>query len=89
VVSNPARGMDVCICFSVFSYVGTGLCDGLITRPKESWQQGRIKGFVGPRHFSSLRPFGDSKKYYWKYSVLSIIRANGGGRDARIIEKHG
>jgi hypothetical protein len=23
--------------------------------------KGRIKGFVGPRHFSSLRPFGDSK----------------------------
>jgi hypothetical protein len=23
--------------------------------------KGRIKGFVGPRHFSSLGPFGDSK----------------------------
>jgi hypothetical protein len=23
--------------------------------------QGRIKGFVGTRHFSSLSPFGDSK----------------------------
>jgi hypothetical protein len=24
-------------------------------------RQGRIKVFVGPRHFSSLGPFGDSK----------------------------
>jgi hypothetical protein len=25
------------------------------------YDQGRIKGFVGPRHFSSLGTFGDSK----------------------------
>jgi hypothetical protein len=36
---NPARGMDVCICFCVaLSCVGRGLCDGLITRPKVSYQ---------------------------------------------------
>jgi hypothetical protein len=28
---------------------------------KKLYRQGRIKGFVGPRHFSSLGPFGDSK----------------------------
>jgi hypothetical protein len=39
-VSNPARGMDVCLlCFCVvLSYVGRGLCDELITRPKGSYQ---------------------------------------------------
>jgi hypothetical protein len=34
--SNPARGMDVFV--SVLSCVGRGLCDGLITRPKESYR---------------------------------------------------
>jgi hypothetical protein len=28
---------------------------------EKSFAQVRIKGFVGPRHFSSLDPFGDSK----------------------------
>jgi hypothetical protein len=37
--SNPARGMDVCLLclYVVMSYVGRGLCDGLITRPEESY----------------------------------------------------
>jgi hypothetical protein len=37
-VSNPARGMDVCLLclYVVLSCVGRGLCDGLITRPEES-----------------------------------------------------
>jgi hypothetical protein len=30
--SNPVGSMDVCLCLS-----GTGLCDGLITRPEESY----------------------------------------------------
>jgi hypothetical protein len=35
--------------------------------------QGPIKGFVGPRHFSSLGPFGDSKTIVGTtvYSLLS------------------
>jgi hypothetical protein len=45
--------------------------------------QGRIKGFIGPRYFWR------HEKYCWNFSVLSIIQANGGGGDARIIEKHG
>jgi hypothetical protein len=32
--SNPTGGMDVCLC-CVLS--GRGLCDGLITRPEESY----------------------------------------------------
>jgi hypothetical protein len=39
--SNPARGMDFfCIGFLyvALSCVGTGLCEELITRPKESYQ---------------------------------------------------
>jgi hypothetical protein len=38
--SNPAEGMDVCLLclYVVLSCVGTGLCDGLITRPKESYR---------------------------------------------------
>jgi hypothetical protein len=49
---------------------------------------GRIKGFVGPKHFTSLGPFGDWENYFWNYGVLSIIRDNGGGGNARITEKH-
>jgi hypothetical protein len=39
-VSNPARGMDVCLLclYVVLSCVGRGLCDGLITRPEESYR---------------------------------------------------
>jgi hypothetical protein len=35
--------------------------------------QGRIKGFVGPRHFSSLGPFGDTRNIFETtvYSLLS------------------
>jgi hypothetical protein len=38
--SNPARDMDVCLlCICVvLSCVGRGLCDGLITRPEESYR---------------------------------------------------
>jgi hypothetical protein len=37
---NPARGMNVCLlCFYVMlSCIGGGLCDGLITRPDESYR---------------------------------------------------
>jgi hypothetical protein len=38
--SNPAEGMDVCLLclYVVLSCVGRGLCDGLITRPEESYR---------------------------------------------------
>jgi hypothetical protein len=38
--SNPAESMDVCpLClYVVLPCVGTGLCDGLITRPEESYR---------------------------------------------------
>jgi hypothetical protein len=36
--SNPYYGMDVSSLCAVLSCVGTGLCDGLITRPKESYR---------------------------------------------------
>jgi hypothetical protein len=37
--SNPTEGMDVCLLclYVVLSYVGRGLCDGLITHPEESY----------------------------------------------------
>jgi hypothetical protein len=37
--SNPARGMAVCLLclYVVLSCEGRGLCDGLITRPEESY----------------------------------------------------
>jgi hypothetical protein len=38
---NPARGMDVCVLcvYVMLSCVGRGLCcDGLITRPEESYR---------------------------------------------------
>jgi len=34
--SNPAEGMDVCVLF-VMGFVGSGLCDGLITRSEETY----------------------------------------------------
>jgi hypothetical protein len=39
-VSNPAEGMDVCLLcvYVVLSCIGRGLCDGLITRPEESYR---------------------------------------------------
>jgi hypothetical protein len=38
--SNLAWGMDVCLLclYVVLSCVGRGLCDGLITRPEESYR---------------------------------------------------
>jgi hypothetical protein len=38
--SNPDRSMDVCLLYLyvVLSCVGKGLCDGLITRPEESYR---------------------------------------------------
>jgi hypothetical protein len=38
--SNPAQGMDTCLLclYVVLSCVGRGLCDGLITRPEESYR---------------------------------------------------
>jgi hypothetical protein len=37
--SNPAQGMDVCLLclYVVLPCVGRGLCDGMITRPEESY----------------------------------------------------
>jgi hypothetical protein len=43
------------------------------------WRRAGLR--VGPRHWRL-------EKYCWNYSVLSIIRANGGVGDAWIIEKH-
>jgi hypothetical protein len=39
-VSNPARGIEVCLLYLhvVLFCVGTGLCDGLITRPEEYYR---------------------------------------------------
>jgi hypothetical protein len=38
--SNPAWDMDVCLLclYVVLSCIGRGLCDGLITRPEESYR---------------------------------------------------
>jgi hypothetical protein len=38
--SNIAEGMDVCLLclYIVLSCAGRGLCDGLITRPEESYR---------------------------------------------------
>jgi hypothetical protein len=38
--SNPARGINVCLLclYVVLSCIGRGLCDGLITRPGESYR---------------------------------------------------
>ena len=38
--SNPTGGMEVCREFCVLS--GRGLCDGLITRPEESYRPWRV-----------------------------------------------
>jgi hypothetical protein len=51
--------------------------------------QGRIKGFVGPRHFSSLSPLGDSKSIVGTTVYCRLSGLMEGGGDARIIEKNG
>ena len=38
--SNPTGSMDVCCEYCVLS--GRGLCDGLITRPEESYRSWRV-----------------------------------------------
>jgi hypothetical protein len=44
--SNPTGGMDVCCECCVMS--GRGLCDGLITRPEESYRLWREHCIVTP-----------------------------------------
>jgi hypothetical protein len=47
--------------------------DGRRMEPAQDRVQGRIKGFIFPRHFSSLGPFGDSRSIVGttEYSRLS------------------
>ena len=40
--SNPNGGMDVCLFFECCVLSGRGLCDGLITRPEESYRLWRV-----------------------------------------------
>jgi hypothetical protein len=40
--SNLARGMDVCLLWVLCVLSGRGLCDGLITRPEESYRLWRV-----------------------------------------------
>jgi hypothetical protein len=40
--SNPTRSMDVCLLYSVCVLSGTGLCDGPIPRPEESYRLWRL-----------------------------------------------
>jgi hypothetical protein len=49
--SNPAKGMNVCLLclYVVLSCVGIGLCDGLITRPEESYRVSCICVIKKPR----------------------------------------
>jgi hypothetical protein len=53
---NKLRGCELDSC-------GLGLVpvSGACERYSEASWQGRIKGFLGSRHFSSLGPLGDSK----------------------------
>jgi hypothetical protein len=50
--TKPAEGMDVCLLYLnvVLSCVGTGLCDGLITRPEEDKAQSGLSA-MGRKHF--------------------------------------
>jgi hypothetical protein len=36
--SNPAEGVDVLLLYMLYGCVGSGLCDGLINRPEESYR---------------------------------------------------
>ena len=40
--SNPTRGMEVCLFCVCYVLSGRGLCDGLITRPEESYRLWRV-----------------------------------------------
>jgi hypothetical protein len=54
-VSNPDRGMDVCLRFSVFvlSCVGRGLGAGLIPRPRSPTKC--LKGFISKKKIRRLK----------------------------------
>jgi hypothetical protein len=57
--SNPDEGMDVCLLclYVVLSCVGRGLCDGLITRPEESY---RVSVCVGDQETPKREAEGPS-----------------------------
>jgi hypothetical protein len=58
-----------------FSFSTKILYEFLTSQYVPSYDQGRIKGFVETRHFSSLGPFGDSKSIVLTtvYSRLSEL----------------
>jgi hypothetical protein len=78
--SNPARSMDVCLLclYAVLSCVGRGLCDGLITRPEESyrvsvcvWSRNPEKG--GQRSVLDYKRLWIIKKIIDKMAVCPIL----------------
>jgi hypothetical protein len=75
-VSNPARGMDVCLLclYVVLSCVGRGLCDGLITRPEEPY---RVSNCVIKKPQCVVEANLSSEETpNKKYFVLDIIKGN-------------
>jgi hypothetical protein len=68
--------MDVCLLciYVVLSCVGRGLCDGLITRPEESYRVSVCVITETPKGAlcSSWEPTGKWMSQYW-YSLLSRV----------------
>jgi hypothetical protein len=81
---NPARGMDVCLLclYVVLSCVGRGLCDGLITRPEESycvsncvWSQKSEKGpYVPVGNRRKMNEWWMKRPNSQNVYVISIIK---------------
>ena len=83
--SNPIGGMDVCECF-VLS--GRGLCDGLITRPEESYRERMcvcvcVCVCVLSRNFNSEEAQAIKKKVLTNYTLFgtSLMEASVGGQN--------
>jgi hypothetical protein len=73
--SNPAQGMDVCLLclYVVFSCVGRGLCDGLITRPEESHRVCLIVCVITETSKGALCSSWEPTEKWWMISIQSNL----------------
>jgi hypothetical protein len=69
---NPARGMDVCLLclYVVLSCVGRGLCDGLITRPEESYRVSVCVCVIKKPRKGPYVPVGNERKNEWSTAMF-------------------
>jgi hypothetical protein len=79
--SNPTRGMDICLfcLYVMMPCVGRGLCDGLITRPEESYRVSNCMWSRNPEK-GGQRSILDCKRLWWMNEWMSITITGEGSR---------